>query len=95
MMIANRKHDNIMMEKLPSTLTLDNAVGKLFKTSRYHGKCFYAIHLSLAWIFTNELLSLRAKSSDPLPPPYLYTVKIENFHPILTPSLTCIMINDE
>ncbi len=36
-----------------------------------------------------NFLSLQCKDSTPypLPPPYLYIVKIENFHPILTPSL--------
>ena len=34
-----------------------------------------------------KLLSLQSKSSDRLPPPYLCIVKVENFHPILTPSL--------
>ncbi len=29
----------------------------------------------------------KRRPSDPLPPPYLYIVKIEIFHPILTPSL--------
>ncbi len=43
---------------------------------------------ALAWTFTYELLSLQAKPSDPLPPPYLYIVKIENFHPVLTRSLS-------
>ena len=34
MMVANRKHANTIMEKVPCTLTYDNGVGKLFKTSR-------------------------------------------------------------
>ena len=32
MMAANRKCANIMMEKLPSILTYDDGMGKLFKT---------------------------------------------------------------
>ncbi len=87
MTAAKRKHANIMMEKLPTTLTSDDGVGKLFRTSRSHCKCSCAIYLAFAWKFTYELLSLQARSSDPLPPPCLYIVNIENFHSILTPSL--------
>ncbi len=90
MTAAKSKHANIMMEKLPATLTSDDGVGKLFRTSRSCCKCFYAIYLAFAWKFTYELLSLQARSSDPFPPPYLYIVKIENFHPILTPSLRAL-----
>ncbi len=87
MTAAKRKHAYVMMERLPTTLTSDDGMGKLFRTSRSHCKCSYAIYLAFAWKFTYELLSLQARSADPLPPPYLYIVKIENFHPILTPSL--------
>ncbi len=37
--------------------------------------------------FNYELLSLQMKILRPPPPLYLYIVKIENFHPVLTPSL--------
>ncbi len=93
MTASKRKHANIMMEKLPTTLTPDDGVGKLFRTSRSHWKCSSAIYLAFAWKFTYELLSLQARSSDGGPPPYLYIVKIENFHPILTPSLTILKID--
>ncbi len=85
MTVANRIHADIMKEKVPPTLTTYNGVGKLMKTSTYRCKCFYTIFWALAWKFTYELQSLQAKSSDPLPSHYLYIVKIENFHPFLTP----------
>ncbi len=69
----------------------NDGVGKLFRTSRSNCKCSCAIYLTFALKFTYELLSLQARSSDPLPPPYLYIVKIENLHPILTPSLSVII----
>ena len=62
-------------------------IATLMAVNRKHCKCSYAIYLPLAWKFTRELLSLQAKILRPLPPPYLYIVKIENAHPILTPSL--------
>ncbi len=74
MTAAKRKYANIMMKKLPTTLTSDDGVGKLFRTCRSHCKCSYAIYLTFAWKFTYELLSLQARFSDPLPPPYLYIV---------------------
>ncbi len=81
-----------MMEKLPFILTYDDGVGKLFKTCGSHCKWSCAIYLALAWKLTYELLSLQAKTSDALPPPYLYIVKIENFHPILTLSLKVCLV---
>ncbi len=89
MTVAKRKHATciIIKKKLPSTLTWNNGVGKLFKISRWHCKCFNVMFQALEWKFTDELLSLQAKI-DPLPPSYLCIAKIEFFQPNLTAFFT-------
>ncbi len=65
-------------------------------TNRKHANIivflYHLLGICMGIYSTYELLSLQTKSSDPLPPPYLYIVKIENFHPILTPSLRLVLV---
>ena len=70
-----------MMAKLPCTLMYDDDVGKLFKTSRFHCQCSYAIYLTLAWKLTYELLSLQAKILRPPPSPLSLHCKDRKFSP--------------
>ena len=70
-----------MREKLPSTLTYEYGVGKLFKTPRSHCKWSYAIYLAFGWKFTYKLPSLRAKILGPPPSPLSLHCKDRKFSP--------------
>ncbi len=78
MMAANRKHANIMMESYLLPLqNNEDGMGKLFKTSRSHCKCSFAIDLAFSW----KLLFLQAKIPRPPPSPLSVHCKDRNFSP--------------
>ncbi len=85
---TTRKHSIWMNGKIISTPCTKSGVGKLFNMSKKHCKWFSVIFKAPSLEFNYGLLSLRVKILRPPPPLYLYIVKIENFHPVLTPSLT-------
>ena len=72
-------------KKLPTahkTIVWENCLGPLDTTA--------CIVMSFMQQHENLLMNcyVKQRPSDPLPPPYLYIVKIENFHPVLTQSLS-------